>query len=268
MTTQTKIRLLNNRSRISESDPDYQYIIQQEYLEDMEENEKLSIFNSAIFKTLMTNENNKKYICKLLSYILNIPDEILSEELQFGKNESDQKNRMDLVAYADDSSIDIEIDYSKKTCTLEYEPNYMNYFFYKNEGIEKNSYSTQKILININNFAYKGKDKVKYVYRLKDEDNEILTDKLIVIQIYIPNLVKKWHTTGIESLTEEERFLLVLTIDNIDNAKAIVKRDQIMEEAIEITKKNSEIQKNMARNRIMEINGLRASNCIIRLITH
>ncbi len=233
---------LKDRSLISKTDPDYKYTIKLKHLDDMNENEKISIFSDSMFKTMMTNSTRKKYSCKLLSYILEVPYEVLLKELTFGNNElkvRDKGERADFVAHVSDSSIDIEINCSAKLHLLERNIDYMNRLYSRDNKIGSKYNYKQSILININNFAYQGKDKVKYIHYLKDEENEALTDKLIVIQIYIPNLIKKWYTSGVESLTEEERFLLVLVIPDINIALDIGKDFEIMEEyineAIEVT---------------------------------
>ena len=38
----------------------------------------------------------------------------------------------------------------------------------------------------------------------------ILSDKLVFIQIYVPNLRKKWYNEGEKSLSEREKYILVL----------------------------------------------------------
>ena len=65
----------------------------------------------------------------------------------------------------------------------------------------------QSILINFNNFAFVGKDDTYYVYYLKDRDGTVLTDAIIIINIYIPNLRKKCYNLGIEGLDEIEKFI-------------------------------------------------------------
>ena len=46
----------------------------------------------------------------------------------------------------------------------------------------------------------------------------ILNNKLIFIQIYVPNLRKKWYISGIQNLSEEERFILGLVEPSMDQS--------------------------------------------------
>ena len=48
----------------------------------------------------------------------------------------------------------------------------------------------QSILINFNNFAFLGKDETYYINYIKDEEGIVLTDAIMIINIYIPNLLK------------------------------------------------------------------------------
>lgn len=240
---------LKSRDRMKKTegiDKNHPYIIPMKPLDEMTENEKISIFSDSFFKTMFGSENRKKYACKLLSYILDISYEELLKNLELGKSELDKKKekekgeRADFVAVVGNSAIDIEINCNDSVATLERNIEYMNRLYSKLVRRGTKYHYRQSLLININNFAYKGKEKVKYICYLKDDENEALTDKLIVIQIYIPNLVKKWYTSGVEKLTEEEKFLLTIVIPDLEVAFEIGKGSEIMEayinEAIEVSR--------------------------------
>ena len=59
-----------------------------------------------------------------------------------------------------------------------------------------------------------------------------MSDKIIFIQIYIPNLFKKCYDKGIENLSEEEKFLLVLTESDIKTSYDLGGNVDYMEEYI------------------------------------
>lgn len=91
---------------------------------------------------------------------------------------------------------------------------------------------TQVIQFNLNNFAFKNNDKNVDYYYVQNDEKILLHDKLIFIQIYIPNLRKKWYTSGVENLSERERFLLTLVEPEIEISKELGKGDIIMEEYV------------------------------------
>ena len=58
-----------------------------------------------------------------------------------------------------------------------------------------------------------------------------LSNKLIFVQIYVPNLRKKWYTKGIKSLSEEEKYILVLVEMDIEKLKSLG-GEELMEEYV------------------------------------
>ena len=68
----------------------------------------------------------------------------------------------------------------------------------------------------------------------------LLSEKIMILQIYVPNLRKKWYTKGVKSLTEEERFLLTLIEPSIKDSLELGKGNPLMEEYIKEAKESSE----------------------------
>lgn len=200
--------------------------------------EKISILSDSMFKAMMFEHNRIKYSCKPLSYYLNISYEELLKTLRLGKNELDKSNerkkgeRADYVAYYNDFCINIEINCNSNLETMERNREYRHRLGSKKIKIGENYTYTPVLQININDFVYDGKEKVKYICFLMDEEGDVESDKEIIINIYVPNLYKKWYTTGMENLTEDERFLLTLIEPNIEKAKELGKDNEIMEEFI------------------------------------
>ncbi len=90
----------------------------------------------------------------------------------------------------------------------------------------------QVIQFNLNNFSFAGNDKIIDIYMIKNDAGIVLNDKLIFIQIYIPNLRRKWYTSGIQRLSEEERYALGLIEPDILTSKELGGDLEIMEEYI------------------------------------
>ena len=55
----------------------------------------------------------------------------------------------------------------------------------------------------------------------------------ITFQIYIPNLIRKWYTLGIQKLDESEKYLLGLVLRNIDDSKDVGGGIEIMEDYVD-----------------------------------
>ncbi len=92
---------------------------------------------------------------------------------------------------------------------------------------------TQVIQFNLNNFAFVENDKIVDTYYIQNEEGILLNDKLIFVQIYIPNLRKKWYTSGVENLSEAERYLLTLIEPEVETVVELGKGDELMEEYID-----------------------------------
>ena len=63
-----------------------------------------------------------------------------------------------------------------------------------------------------------------------DNEQNILTNKIIIIDIYLPNIKKKMYNKGIKALSEMERFLLIGLEENKQKALEYVGDDIIMKD--------------------------------------
>ena len=175
----------------------------------MEEGKKISIMSDTMFKAIFYNENRIKYSSKLISYYLEVSYEDLLNNLILSKGELDKEKefdkgeRSDYVASFNGTSINIEINKNDSLKILNRNMEYAHRLFAKKikRGNKNNYQYTQVIQFNINNFSFEGIDKIVDVYAPRNKDGIILDDKIIFIQIYIPNLIKKWYNQGIESLS-------------------------------------------------------------------
>ena len=97
---------------------------------------------------------------------------------------------------------------------------------------------TQVIQFNLNNFSFKGNDKIIDIYGVKNDSDLTLSDKIIFVQIYVPNLRKKWYNEGIESLNEAEKYILALVEMDIEKLKSLG-GEELMEEYVKEAEKVS-----------------------------
>lgn len=97
---------------------------------------------------------------------------------------------------------------------------------------EKYAYE-QIILINLNNYRYSDDYETRRDYAFLDSEGNVYTRTLIIVDIYLPNIVKKCYTKGKEALTEIERILLIGVTQDIRSALEYVGDDIVMKEFIE-----------------------------------
>ena len=199
---------------------------------------KASIVSNTMFKAMFQNSNRIKYSCKLLSYFLDISYEELLKSIKLIKNDvdmeyrEDKNERCDYVAEVDGSLINIEVNNNTEISTMERNIEYA-YRLYGNKVKKGEEYNyTQTIQININNFGFKGNEEIIDKYTLQNEQGIRLTNKIIIINIYVPKLREKRYNKGIEGLKEEERYLLALIEEDEELAKELGKGDPIMEEYV------------------------------------
>ena len=193
-----------------------------------------------MLKTMFQNEKRIKYSAKFISYYLDISFEELLNNIHLSKNELDKDNedkkglRCDYVAYIDGTSINIEVNNNGSVAVLERNMEYAHrlYSRFVKRGDKEDNY-TQVIQFNLNNFSFVGIDKIYDMYLIQNDSHTTLSKKLIFIQIYIPNLIRKWYTLGIQKLDESEKYLLGLVLRNIDDSKDIGGGIKIMEDYVD-----------------------------------
>ena len=197
----------------------------------------IPITNDGMFKTLFSRKENIKFPAKLLSYIIDLDYEDILKRIRFSKNETGKENQKD-IAYRNDLVLEID----GTTINVELNNN-------GNEDIRNRNFSylmriredvkyKQVIQININNYSYYDDLEVRTDYAILNYKGELYTDKIFIIDIYLPNIVKKSRDKK-KVLTEMERFLLIGIEENRKKALEYVGDDIVMMEFEEKVKKRS-----------------------------
>jgi len=191
-----------------------------------------------MFKTMFFNENRLKYSTKFLSYYLDISYEELLKNIKLNKNEHDKNKerdkgeKSDYVATINDSILNIEVNNNRNSVILERNMEYGHRLYAS--GVKRGGkYKYRQVIqFNLNNFSYNGNDKIIDIYTVQNDEGLVLNNKLIFIQIYVPNLRRKWYNLGIEGLLEEERYILAMVEPSISTSIDLGKGIDIMEEYI------------------------------------
>lgn len=203
---------------------------------DLKEGLKIPIISNAMFHTMFQRVDCIKYPCKLLSYIVDLSYEELLNSLTFSKTETgtesakDYEYRNDLVVDIDGTKVIVEMNNNSSEKMRERNVSYMMRI--REDRKEKYAYE-QIILINLNNYRYKGDYETRRDYAFLDNEGNVYTRNLIIVDIYLPNIVKKCYTSGKEALTEMERFLLIGVTQDIRSALEYVGDDIVMKEFVE-----------------------------------
>ena len=200
--------------------------------------QKISILSDTMLKVMFQNENRLKYSAKFLSYFIDLDYEVILKNIYLAKNELDKEKesskgqRCDYVAVIDNTSLNIEVNNNSSLRVLERNIEYAYRLYSKKIKRGEREYDyTQVIQFNLNNFSFKGNDKIIDIYGVKNDSNLTLSDKIIFVQIYVPNLRKKWYNEGIESLNEAEKYILALVEMDIEKLKSLG-GEELMEEYV------------------------------------
>ena len=188
----------------------------------------IPITSDCMFKTLFGREEYIKFPCKLLSYIIDMSYEELLKNLKFTKNETGKRSkkersyRNDLVVIVGDTSINIEMN---NNASEEVRDRNFDYLM-RIRNDKKDRRYTPVIQININNFSYLNDEVVRRDYAVMDNDKVLFTNKIIIIDIYLPNIKKKSYNK--DNLSEMERFLLIGIEEDRKKALEYVGDDIVM----------------------------------------
>ena len=89
--------------------------------------------------------------------------------------------------------------------------------------------------INLNNFTFENNDREVEEYALRNENGEYLTEKIKIINIYLPNIRKKYYNK--EELNELDKVMLVLNEEDNNNLSKLYKGEKVMEDYVKDAKR-------------------------------
>ena len=204
---------------------------------------KIPIVSDTMFDTMINNESRKKYAALIISSVLERDYNEIYNSIEYVKNKLDKQldiekgREVDFICKLKDEYIGIEMNnnYSKEA----FERN-ISYAMgiYKSKEIRGSKYSFNKILqINLNNFTFENNDREVEEYALRNENGEYLTEKIKIINIYLPNIRKKYYNK--EELNELDKVMLVLNEEDNNNLSKLYKGEKVMEDYVKDAKRAS-----------------------------
>ena len=212
-------------------------------LRKLKEGERIPLVSSTMFETMLNNESRKKYLCYMLSLILEKDMNQIMENIHFVKQELDKENyhhskkTVDLVCKLDDDIYNIELNNNMEVEGLERNISYAA-DLYKSKMFRGSDYRYQKVLqINITNFTFEGNESCEEEYFLRDKNGNILTDKIRILYFYLPKIREKYYNKS--NLSEIEKLLLVFNEQESKELSEIMEGHEIMEEYVKESKKTS-----------------------------
>ena len=242
-------RLNKKNIEIKEEKAIYLLPIKFEYKKELKSREKIDKISAVadpMFHALFNHPGRIMFPARLVSYILDIPFDTLVTNMKIVGNEvpmdkeSNISQRCDCVCEIEGSLLTIEMN---NNSSVDFLYRNMDYMFkqFSSKVVNSGNYDKycQSILINMNNFSFETVEEVCTISYLKDELGRILTDRIIIINIYIPNLLKKCYNLGIESLSESEKFIYAVIEDDNSKINKLIKEMPMLEEYVNIAKEVS-----------------------------
>ena len=208
--------------------------------------EKIPIVSDVMFKCMLGNENRKEYLIVLLNAIFKYFDIGEINDLDYIKNNVDQNSFydkgkvIDLLVKSSRGVLNVELNNNSSSAdkymlerSIIYAFEISNSIIIKGNKIEKHP---PVILININNFTVKGEDRSAVLYCFSDDKGIPLTDDFLTIEIYLPNIRRKWHNISkreeFDKLEELEKILLIYNEKTNELDSKLYEGDECMKKYI------------------------------------
>lgn len=162
---------------------------------------RISPISDLMFKTMFANKNNKEYVCKLISKLIDQDYDYLLENIEYYKNDVDKEEiyepsrRVDLMLKLKNGSY-IGIEMNNRSMTGR---NFM-YAIKTSETIENTSSDLKFdpiIEINFNNYSLKGiEDSINFysIIDLDERNQDHSLIKVMYIEVYLPKIREKCYT--------------------------------------------------------------------------
>ena len=201
-----------------------------------------------IFKKLLSEEDSKPYLAKMISLIIEIDYKEILKNIRIGNTElmsiykGDKNSIADIVVYIKESKlINLEMNKNYYKGLIDKNYNYINKLgstLYK----KGESYNSEKQIIQINFDNYHFFEKRKLINKCmitEVETGEIENRNMIIYHINLAYLKEICYSKDIKKLDELEKYCLMLIEESFNKVKKISKGDEVMEKMVE---KISEVQ--------------------------
>lgn len=216
LTVTTRGRIVNNKKR-------------QHFTED----DLISFTSNSMFLTMLSNEQYKFIVCKLLSECTFYDYEYLMENAHFYKNEMNKdsvktkEEKGDLLIKMGDKFYVIEMDMRNE---LERNVEYTDRVYrYKSIKGEKEKIYPEILYIGFENFSYEEIEEAILVFHMQTDEGICLLPRTYMI-VLLPKLLKKWYDKEVdEELKGFYKTILTMYETSMKRAMEYAKGDAKME---------------------------------------
>ena len=139
-----------------------------------------------------------------------------------------QKKTVDLIVKIDGVIYNIEMNNNYQKTYIERNIEYTTELYKSSRKMGEGYKYEYTYQININNFTFKDREKTSEVFMIRNEEKEVLTDKIKIMHLYLPKIKEKYYNK--EKLSELEKLMLVFNLTNKNELNDIIGENKIMEE--------------------------------------
>ena len=190
----------------------------------------------TVFKSIMQNESCREFLIDIVNYCTKIPKDVLRKQLIIRNSElpvsnvNEKRKITDLVLEVDDNIINIEMNNFYYNGLIQRNDMYLNALINANTPY-KYFPLTKFIQINFDNFTlYDERTLIKFL--IMDEERHIVElNSLEKYHINLKKIKEKYYNK--EKLTQFEKRLLILMLDNVHELEKISNGDVVMEKVKE-----------------------------------
>ena len=188
-----------------------------------------------VFKSLLTNENNRGYLEDLISYVTKIPKEIISKNMVVVNNQlpiekyNNKQLNTDILVEIEKNVINLEMNAQKEIGIFE-----KNAAYYQKLMVEQYKRSAdyrnikRVIQINFNDFKYFSDEDIIIKFQMTSE-NGLYIDPIYgeVYHVNLAILKKFWYNEGKkQSLNDFDLKLLMLCASERETLDELAERDE------------------------------------------
>ena len=188
-----------------------------------------------VFKSLLTNENNRDYLEDLISYVTKIPKEIISKNMVVVNNQlpiekyNNKQLNTDILVEIEKNVINLEMNAQKEIGIFEKNAAYYQKLMvdqYKRSADYRNI--KRVIQINFNDFKYFSDEDIIIKFQMTSE-NGLYIDPIYgeVYHVNLAILKKFWYNEGKkQSLNDFDLKLLMLCASERETLDELAERDE------------------------------------------
>ena len=188
-----------------------------------------------VFKSLLTNENNRGYLEDLISYVTKIPKEIISKNMVVVNNQlpiekyNNKQLNTDILVEIEKNVINLEMNAQKEIGIFEKNAAYYQKLMvdqYKRSADYRNI--KRVIQINFNDFKYFSDEDIIIKFQMTSE-NGLYIDPIYgeVYHVNLAILKKFWYNEGKkQSLNDFDLKLLMLCASERETLDELAERDE------------------------------------------